>query len=136
MALNEYAQQVRRSILEELPRLAPYLSDGPSGYLSICVPHPRIPSGLLIETEGDEITIGFQEWHTHGDLLGGNSPEEHVSAALEFVRRLLDDELQLVISYVDGAFQDAWVTDDAAKDDRYSAPNEELLIGTWSTLAA
>ena len=45
-------------------------------------------------------------------------------------------ELELVISYVDGAFQDAWVSDDPAKDDKYSQPNEELLVGTWSALAA
>jgi hypothetical protein len=123
-------------MLEMLPRLAPYLSDGPRGSLSIRVPHPRIQSGLLIDTEGDEITIGFQEWHTHGDMLGGNTPEEHVNAALEFIRRILDGELELVISYVDGAFQDAWVSDDPAKDDKYSQPNEELLVGTWSALAA
>jgi hypothetical protein len=91
---------------------------------------------LVIDTQGDEIIIGFHEWHTHGDLLGGDTPDEHVSAALEFVRRILEDEVQLVISYVDGAFQDAWVTEDSAKDEKYSAPNEELLIGTWSELAA
>jgi hypothetical protein len=136
MALNKYAQQVRRSVLEILPRLAPYLHDGPEGSLSIAVPHPRIPTGLLINTEGDEITIGFQEWHTHGDMLGGDSPEQHLRAALEFVRRILEDEVQLVISYVDGAFRDAWVTEDPAKDEKYSEPNEELLIGTWSELAA
>ena len=97
MALTNYARQVRRSVLETLPRLAPYLSDGPEGSLSISGPHPRIPTGLVIDTAGDEITIGFHEWHTHGDMLGGDSPEEHVSAALEFVLRVLEDEVQLVV---------------------------------------
>jgi hypothetical protein len=136
MPLNAYAQQVQRAILETLPQLAPYLGDGQQDSLSIRVPHPRIPTGLLVSTEGDEITICFREWHTHGDLLGGSSPEEHVKAALDFIRRILEDEVQLVISYVNGAFEDAWISDDPAKDEKYSPANEELLIGTWSELAA
>ena len=39
---------------------------------------------------------------------------------LNFIRRILDNELQLVISYVDGVFRDAWVTDDVASDEKYS----------------
>jgi hypothetical protein len=123
-------------VLGTLPRLAPYLEEEPGGSLSIRVPHSRIPTGLLIVTEGDEITIGFKQWHTHGDMLGGNSPDEHIQAALEFIRSIVEDEVQLVISYVDGAFEDAWVTDDPAKEERYCQPNEELLFGTWSELAA
>jgi len=73
-------------------RTTPYLADSPRGSLSISVPHPRIPTGLVINTIGDET----------------------------FVRRILDDEAQVVISYVNGAFQDAWATEDRAKDQRPS----------------
>jgi hypothetical protein len=86
--------------------------------------------------DSPSITIGFKQWHTHGDMLGDNSTDEHIQAALEFIRSIVEDEVQLVISYVDGAFEDAWVTDDPAKEERYCQPNEELLVGTWSELAA
>ena len=123
-------------MLETLPRLAPYLDETDSGALLIRVPHPRIPSGLVLTTAGDEITVGFRTWHTHGELLGGTSPEDQVRSALEFVRRILDGDVQLVVSSVDGEFHDAWVTDDPLKEQRYAGPHERLRVGTWSELAA
>ena len=136
MPLNSYATRVRSAVLETLPRLAPYMEETQSGALRIRVPHPRISSGLVITTEDDEMTIGFRSWHTHGELLGGTSSDEHVLRALEFVEQLLEGNVQVVISTVDGEFNDAWVTDDPLKEHRYVQPHEQLLIGTWSDLAA
>jgi len=123
-------------VLEVLPRLAPYLSEAPDGALVIRVPHPAIPSGLVVSTEGDEITVGFRRWHTHGELLGGPSSEEQIQAALAFVEQILEDEVSIAISYVDGEFDDAWVTEDPSKEQRYVQSNEKLRVGTWSGLAA
>ena len=120
-------------MLEILPRLAPYVSEAPEGALVIRVPHPAIPSGLVLSTKGDEITVGFRRWHTHGELLGGMSPDEHIQAALALVERILEDEVSIAISYVDGEFDDAWVTDDLSKEGRYVQSNETLRIGTWSS---
>jgi hypothetical protein len=112
------------------------MAEGHDGALIMRVPHPAIPCGLVLSTQGDEITIGFRRWHTHGELLGGKSPDEHIHAVLEFVERILEGDVQIAISYVDGEFDDAWVTDDPIKDQRYIEPNEQLRIGTWSELAA
>jgi hypothetical protein len=134
MALNPYATEVRGALLERLPRLAPYMTEGDAGTLTVRVPHGNIPTGLVLTTEGDEVTIGFDRWHTHGELLGGASPREHLLAALDLVERILEDEVQLAISYIDGAFDDAWVVVDPAMEQKYAAPNEQLRIGTWSEL--
>jgi hypothetical protein len=109
--LNSYATRVQGAVLETLPRLAPYMTESQEGALVIRVPHPAIPSGL-VSTKGDEISIGFQRWHTHGELLGGRSPDEHIHAALEFVERILEGDVQIAFSYVNGDFDDAWITDD------------------------
>jgi hypothetical protein len=85
MALNPYAQQVQRAVVETLPRSPSASSSG-----------------------------------TRTVTCRGITPPT----------------VQLVISYVDGAFEDAWVTDDPAREERYCQPNEELLVGTWSELAA
>ena len=134
--LNPYATHVRGAVLHTLPRLAPYMSEAREGALVIRVPHPAIPSGLVLSTEGDEITVGFRQWHTHGELLAGTSPARQIQAALDLLERILEDEVLLAISYVDGEFVDAWVTDDPSKEERYAQPNEKLRIGTWSELAA
>ena len=135
MSLNEYAVRERALIIESFPRLLPYLTETDSGSLSISVPHPRIPTGLLVTTNGDEISVGFRTWHTHGELLGGKTPEEHMHAAFAFVEQMLDDEVLIVVSYVDGEFHDAWVSTDPTREGKFLQPNEQIRIGTWSELA-
>ena len=136
MPLNRYATKVRAAVLQTLPRLGQYLDESGSGALVLRVPHPRIPSGLILSTQGDEVSVGLGVWHTHGELLGGSSPEEHIQSALALVHRILEGDVQLVVRYLDGEFEDAWVTDDPDREDKYIQPNESLVIGTWAELAA
>ena len=59
LTLNSYAARVRDAALSKLPDLARHMTTSTSGALVIRVPHPAIPSGLRLSTEGDEITLGF-----------------------------------------------------------------------------
>jgi hypothetical protein len=136
MSLDPYAKRVRALIVESFPRLLPYLTESDEGSLQLLVPHPMIPPGLRITTTEDDITVGFRTWHTHGELLGGRTPEEQMRAAFVFVEQILNDEVPIVVSYVAGEFNDAWVTSDPAKEGEYVQPNEHIRIGTWSELAA
>jgi len=136
VSLNAYSTRVRALVVETFPRLLPYLAETDSGSLTIGIPHPTIPPGLHISTDGDEITVGFGIWHTHGELLGGRTPDEHMHAAFEFVERILDNEVPIVVSYLDGEFHDAWVSDDPTREGKHVQPNERIRIGTWSELAA
>ena len=136
MTLNAYASRVRALIIESFPRLLPYIAEADTGCLTVTIPHPAIPPGLVVTTNGDEVTVGFHTWHTHGELLGGKTPAEHMQAALEFVERILDDEVPIVVSHVDGEFHDAWPSSDVAKEAKYVQSNERIRIGTWSGLAA
>jgi hypothetical protein len=135
MPLNPYSSRVRDAFLARLPLLAPFMTDTPEGILEIRIPHPRIPSGLIVSTDDDEVSIGFRTWHTHGDLFGGTTPEEHLRDAITFVEQILSNQAQIAISQVDGVFADAWVTDDPVKERRWVQPNEDLRIGTWAELA-
>ncbi len=133
--MNEYSTKVRNAVLETMPHLEQHMKESQSGTLVIRVPHPRISSGLVITTDGDEITIGFRTWHTHGELLTA-APEAQIGSALTFVKQILDGDVQLAVSYVNGEFVDAWVSDDPVGERRYLQPNEQLVIGTWAQLAA
>ena len=133
--LNPFAERVRRALLGAIPALAGDLSETPGGDLLLVVPHPRIPSGLRLTTEGGELTVGFRSWHTHGDLLGGSSEEAQIAAVVTLVGAILSDRVTVVISEASGRFEDAWLSDDPAKEPAYQAPGETLRIGTWSELA-
>ncbi len=136
MAFNSYASQVHDALIEALPHLAEYASEAEGGTLVVRVPHPRIASGLVVTTEGDEVTVGFRTWHTHGELLGGASPQEYATSAISLVKAILEDQVQLAVSYLNGDFDDAWVTDDPDHEQRYVQPSEQVVIGTWNELAA
>src|SRR5512147_124927 len=136
MALNPYASRVRAALIAALPNLAQYASETNDGALLVRVPHPRIPSGLLVTTQGNEVTVGFRTWHTHGEMLGGASPQEHAASAISLVTQILEGQVQLVVSYLNGEFNDAWVSDDPGHDQSYAGPSERLVIGTWAELAA
>ena len=136
MAFNAYASRVHGALIEALPQLAQYASETDGGALIVRVPHPRIASGLVVTTDGDEVTVGFRTWHTHGELLGGASPQEHAVNAIALVKAILEDQVQLAVTYRDGSFDDAWVTEDPDHELRYRQPSEHLIIGTWNELAA
>jgi hypothetical protein len=71
----------------------------------VCLtPHPDGPS---THDQGDEVTVGFNRWHTHGEPLDGGAPRAHLIAALELVERVLEDEVRLAVSCVDGQLNDA-----------------------------
>ena len=97
------------------------------------------PDGLLqlivdLADDGDW-SVGFDgfQWHTHGDLLMwdyGGSPESAVRA---FVDDVLASRQVIVISRLDGAIHNAWMTADPLYDDmKYADPNETIEKRFWN----
>lgn len=135
MTFNSYSRQVRRAFLDRLPELEPHARCTKSGVLEITVPHPKIKAGLHVTTAGDEVSIGFREWHTHADLLLAGSEKDMIAAAVEFVCDILYGHIRLAVSFRDGGFQDAWPTDDEEKELRWVRSDERLEFGTWQQLS-
>jgi len=101
------------------------------------------PDGLLqliVDRADDgDWSVGFDglSRHTHGDLLTyeyGGSPESAIRA---FVDDVLVSRRVIVISRIDGAICDAWVTDDPSFDEmKYANPNETIEKRLWNGLAS
>jgi hypothetical protein len=134
MKLNEYSEQFYRNLLQRLPDLEKYASRNEDGSLTIVYPNPGTPASLYISTREDDILIGFRQWHTHGDLLGGEDEDSQIAQSIDFIERIVTDQEKIVVCYTDGEFSDAWVTDDEEGEYEYKQPNEEFEIGLWSQL--
>ena len=104
--------------------------------IHIRIPHPRTPTGLGISTSGSDLTIGFRQGHTHGDILTAFAAGSPLDCTIAYVESILTGERTLAISLVDGHFHDAWITDDPDEDRRYSQANERLIVGSWKELAS
>ena len=136
ISLNTLSTEFRDRFVQSFPHLASLIEERDDGSLHIRIPHPRIPSGLVISTARNDLTIGFRDWHTHGDVLTAYNCGSPLDCTVAFVEWILTDEVLIAISIVNGGFRDAWVTDDPEEDRRYVQPNEQLLIGSWSELAS
>lgn len=134
--MDALAAQVKSALHERLPHLAEYVVAPSEAPVVLRVPHPAIPCGLVVRAEAGDVSVGFRQWHTHGDLLGGGLPAAQIDAVLDLVGQILRSEVLLAVSHVDGAFVDAWVTDDPAKEGRFAQSNGTLRVGTWAELAA
>jgi hypothetical protein len=73
---------------------------GPEGESSLVIDVPAPPEsgaahGLCITTEDEEITVGFDSYHTHYDVLCPcDDPAE--PAALDFIEGLLSERIAVV----------------------------------------
>ena len=138
MELNDFSQRVKERFLKELPTLSPYVQIQPDGILEIKIPHPLIISGLIISTQGNEISIGCKKWHTHGELLKHEANKydngSELDDSIAFVKDILNDKIKFVVSFVDNQFNDAWPTFDEEKEHKFIQLNEKIVINYWSKL--
>ncbi len=99
---------------------------------------------LIVDIDGSSLTpdysVGFDgfEWHTHGDLLylGEALPQE--AAVRKFVDQLLNDQLTIVVSRINGKITNAWVTDELNVEEeiKYKPDEETLEFRYWSGSSA
>lgn len=113
-----------------------YLSGTPA--LAIVERHLS-PDGLLLliveRADDGDWSVGFDgySWHTHGDLLAfeyGGLPDAAVRA---FVNDIITSQRVVVISRLDGTFNDVWITDDPCRDEmKYAEAKETIEKRYWN----
>jgi len=56
-------------------------------------PEANVEYGLTIDTAGDEITVGFDYYHSHFDAWVGDGEHFGTKAALGFIRQIVAEEV-------------------------------------------
>lgn len=75
-----------------------------SSFLVVEVTPPAtamVEHGLVIDTANQEVTVGFDCYHTHFDESIGDGERFGIEAALEFVRQIVNERVA-VVSWWDG----------------------------------
>lgn len=101
----------RKALFDEYPEWLTYLKDPPdgaaSGTLEVEIPQAGTGRSLHLMTGGEEITLGFDAWHTHMGPFLGLSVEESVEGAMMMIRAFVTEETVVAIGHMDGVWQES-----------------------------
>ena len=90
---------------------------------------------LWLTTQDKEITLDFAadtdcDWHTHMRLFGANTPDEELEVAIEFVERIISDQMKIIHSSISGYYPVMNLEDDVDHNEK----GEVVSVLKWSDL--
>jgi hypothetical protein len=140
--LNDHSRQFASLLFAQWPewlqhaRFDPY-EDFEKEALLVEVPRPVDGSshGLYITTSEWEVSVGYGEnFHTRFGVSGeGRGEGEFYSAALEFIRRFVAEEIVLATAYQDKEWLGSWQIDleNESLDEVTVEDGVEVQIRSW-----
>jgi hypothetical protein len=55
-----------------------------------------VEHGLVIDTSNEEVTVGFDSYHSHFDDWGGDGDKFGTQAAIEFIKQIVSERTAVV----------------------------------------
>jgi len=97
LTCREYSEKFATYIFERHPEWKELGRFEDSGVLVIEVPSPNHSAltGLLIDTDNEEVTVGFDMFHTH--FFMEEEDEKNFEQALDFIDGLLREEYVVLV---------------------------------------
>lgn len=110
MEQKEFTEYVISKIVAEFPQLKDFCTVKPNDIVDIDYKSKKGNVTFWLTTQDKEITIGFSgltecDWHTHMSLFGANLPSEEIEVAIEFMKNLFSDKLNIIYSNFRGFFR-------------------------------
>ncbi|WP_147239417.1 hypothetical protein [Tenacibaculum sp. E3R01] len=136
-SLNDYSAKVFDYLKKNHPELLEfskiYKSDFGKNYLSIEIetPNKESASNLILDTEDDQITIGFHCFHSHFDNFNELDFENEIKSATNIFNKILNEEL-LIVS---GELMTVTEVDNLEKGELVGKTNREKInyyVVSWS----
>lgn len=112
--LDERSRRFAEALLREFPEWAPYLrraddDDPEPGTLLVEVPPPPPGTGpLWIDTENEEITVAFADWHSHYTAWRDEDEEASMRDALAAIREIVEERLLSVAALNGEQWRRSW----------------------------
>lgn len=106
--LDEFSNSIAEELFADFPKWRTFASAEDAGdgsyFLVVDVPSPKeadTPDGLVIDTNGGEVTVAFDYYHSHFDNWRPIDPADGYGSALELVRSILNESVAIV-TWFDG----------------------------------
>ena len=110
--MDELSQDFSRALFSAFPaweQLAKSVKDGKTGasYIEVDIEQEGTNRVLHLSTADDEITISFEQWHTHVGRFLGIDTKESVAMAMTILEGFVNEQTVVKISYVDGVWRES-----------------------------
>ncbi|GAA0182125.1 hypothetical protein SH2C18_45580 [Clostridium sediminicola] len=134
MELNEYSVDFSKILYSAFPTFEKYQEikeyEGyDKAYLLIEVPSPHNKDNdLWISTHNEEITVGFDWYHTHFGY--GETDEDDFKLAINFIKEIIEEKIAIAVIKKKGA----WVSSCIIKDNKIPEIEEDetIEIKSWN----
>lgn len=134
MQLDEYSANFSKELYSRFPEYKEYEElkeyDGYNeGYLLIQVPSPFDKETILwISTFSDEITIGFDWYHTHFSY--SETDEEDFELAINHIEEIVQEKIAIAVIKKNGEWNRSYIIEN--KELPQVNENETIEIKSWN----
>jgi len=135
MDQKQFSEYVINGITVQFPQLKEHCIIKPNGVIDVEYSSRNNKLILWLTTQDKEITIGLSgnhelgDFHTHMSLFGANTPKEELIEAINLIKKIINDEVEIIYSSVLGYF-----LGDIDETEEYRQPGELISINFWSSL--
>ena len=128
--MDTFSTEVSKELFSQFPQWREFArsetADDGTEYLVIEVPAPADSGadyGLTIDTANGEVTVGFDNYHSHFDSLVGDGEHFGTKAALAFVRQILAERVGIV----------SWWCNETWRGSAQIEAGTSPTVPTWTT---
>lgn len=127
--LNDFSQGFADRLFAKHPEWRQYVDESSAEVLAIEVPSPNTcaRTGLCIDTDDDEVTVGFDRFHSH---FFGRGDEEIYDAALAFIDGILSEAV-VVLVYHEGERWAKSMCVDSLDPWPHPEPGQTRVVRSW-----
>jgi|SRR5579872_3461956 len=132
--MDELSQVFARALFSTFPNWERFLktvNDDKTGahYIEVVVPQEGTDRLLHLSTVDHEITIAFEQWHTHLGTFLGIDTAESVATAITIVESFVTEQAVVRISHRDGVWIESSLEYHAAPSE--PKPNYKTQVFSW-----
>jgi hypothetical protein len=110
--------------------------DDGSSYFVLQINPPAaaaVDHGLLVHTDNEEITVGFDFYHSHFDSMVGDGAHFGTAAAVEFVRRITREQVAVASWWLDDSWAgSAQIEAGAQPDPKFVKAYNRIRVRSWN----
>lgn len=133
--LDEFSRSFAQSLFKEFSeweqyaQLLPASDAGEGSAIELVVPQPGTDRSLRIDTDDEEITIGFDMWHTHIGVFMGISYAEAIEMAIADIRSIISEQSVITVAHRNGKWAGSSMED--ASEVIAAEPGMTIAVYSW-----
>lgn len=134
-SLDEFSQQVAERLFSRHPEWTGRETYAADGFFQLEIPasaEANTNHGLVISTEHEELTVGFDAYHDHFTRIVEMELDE-IESGLNLIDQILSEQIVAVSFWLDGKARSATQMDAGERPDfsRFSKDTDYVRIRSW-----